>query len=514
MTADFLHHGHINIIKQARSLGKVIVGLLTDEAIASYKGRPLLKYDQRKMIVENIKGVAAVIPQKTWDYVPNLTRLKPDFIVHGTDWKTGIQKQMRQKVIEAISQWGGRLVEPEYTREVSSTRFIDRLIEITTSYNTGQEEFIGKGSIYKLKDILNREKPASVFLVTGKDSYEKSAAKSVSDDFLKDFNTTCFNDFKSNPRLEDIERGMRIFKENQCDFIIAIGGGSVIDVAKSINIFCANAGNPADYIMKKKKITNKGKKLVAIPTTAGSGSQATHFAVVYMGKTKYSLAHEQFILPDYAIVEPVFTESLPTYETACTGMDALCQAVESYWSIRSTSQSKVYAREAISLILENIEAAVRHPSYRARENMARAAHLAGQAINISQTTACHAVSYPITSFFGIPHGHAVSLTLPAMLLYNAGVTENDLLDERGVEYVRETIDELSELLGANSPAKAAENIRNLMKEINLATSLGMLGINKKEDIELIIKNGFNPDRVKNNPRLLYAETLKTILSNS
>jgi len=129
MSADIIHHGHLNIINEAKMLGKVIVGLLTDEAIASYKRLPLIPYNQRKIIVENIKGVDEVVPQEMLDYVPNLRKIKPDYVVHGDDWKTGIQIETRQRVIDALNEWGGELVEPKYTEGVSSTQLIDTLKE-------------------------------------------------------------------------------------------------------------------------------------------------------------------------------------------------------------------------------------------------------------------------------------------------------------------------------------------------------------------------------------------------
>src|SRR4051794_37862957 len=109
MSADLLHHGHLNILRVARELGDVTVGLLTDRAIASYKRLPLLSWSERKAIVENIKGVTSVIAQETLDYVPNLKLLRPDFVVHGNDWVTGPQKETRQRVIDVLATWGGRL---------------------------------------------------------------------------------------------------------------------------------------------------------------------------------------------------------------------------------------------------------------------------------------------------------------------------------------------------------------------------------------------------------------------
>jgi len=124
LSADLVHQGHLNIIAEGRKLGKVIVGLLTDRAIASYKRLPLIAFDERKLIVENLKGVDEVVPQKTLDYVSNLQKIKPDYVVHGNDWKSGIQKKTRQRVIDALSEWGGKLVEPEYTKGISSTDLI------------------------------------------------------------------------------------------------------------------------------------------------------------------------------------------------------------------------------------------------------------------------------------------------------------------------------------------------------------------------------------------------------
>ncbi|MBK7107122.1 MAG: phosphoenolpyruvate mutase [Ignavibacteriae bacterium] len=133
MSADLIHPGHLNIIKEATKYGEVILGLLTDEAISSYKRLPYLAYEQRKIIMENIKGVSKVIPQITLDYVPNLRLLKPDFVVHGDDWKTGIQKSTRQRVINTLNEWGGKLIEPSYTPDISSTKLNMALKEVGTT---------------------------------------------------------------------------------------------------------------------------------------------------------------------------------------------------------------------------------------------------------------------------------------------------------------------------------------------------------------------------------------------
>ena len=139
MSADLLHPGHLNIIEQARKYagenGEVIVGLLTDKAIASYKRLPYMDFEQRKIVVENVKGVSRVVAQDTLDYVPNLLNEKPDFVLHGDDWKTGIQSQTRQHIIDVMAQWGGKVVDIPYTQGISSTKLNNVLKEIGTTPN-------------------------------------------------------------------------------------------------------------------------------------------------------------------------------------------------------------------------------------------------------------------------------------------------------------------------------------------------------------------------------------------
>lgn len=129
MAADIIHPGHINLLRQAAGLGRVMVGLFSDDAIRSYKSEPYMNYEQRKTVLENIKGVDVVVEQTTKDYAPNLYRFKPDYMVHGTDWREGPLAQVRQKAFEVMKEWGGEIVEPEYTKGVSSSEFKKKLRE-------------------------------------------------------------------------------------------------------------------------------------------------------------------------------------------------------------------------------------------------------------------------------------------------------------------------------------------------------------------------------------------------
>lgn len=133
MSADIIHPGHLNIIKEATKLGRVVVGVLTDEAIASYKRLPYLNFDQRSLVVKNLKGVDEVIPQTTLDYVPNLEKIKPDYVLHGDDWKEGVQKETRQRVIDTLAKWGGKVIDIPYTKGISSSMLNEKLKEIGTT---------------------------------------------------------------------------------------------------------------------------------------------------------------------------------------------------------------------------------------------------------------------------------------------------------------------------------------------------------------------------------------------
>ncbi len=153
MSADILHMGHLNIIKVGRELGDVTIGLLTDEAIATYKRVPYMDYEQRFAVVSNLKGVVAVIPQTTLDYRPDLKKLKPDYVVHGSDWKQGVMKETRQQVIDTLAEWGGELIEPDYTEGISSTILQHRIKA------TGISPVV---RLERLAKILHTKKPLRV----------------------------------------------------------------------------------------------------------------------------------------------------------------------------------------------------------------------------------------------------------------------------------------------------------------------------------------------------------------
>ena len=377
-----------------------------------------------------------------------------------------------------------------------------------------QQHYQGDDGWAKIAKYLDAISADNVLLVTGNSMYRASGAEQALEPVLREREVTHLTCFHTNPRVEDVTHLLeQIDNKESYQAIIAVGGGSVIDTAKLLKAFLGNPLSLDEYLGGEdhRKLNTAALPLIAVPSTAGSGSEATRFAVVYKNKEKYSVEHDG-LLPDLSVVIPSLLKSVPTKIAAASGMDGLCQGIESYWSIHSTDQSRKLAAEAIGLAWNWIEKAVRDRSSEALDYMAKASHLAGRAINITKTTAPHAVSYPMTSYFGITHGHAVGLLTARFLTFNEGVTEEDCLDARGQQWVKERLREISALLGADTVDDAAQALTQKIKRIGLEISLNQLGIITEEDIKTIVANGLNPERVKNNPRVVTSNSARDVLS--
>ena len=271
-----------------------------------------------------------------------------------------------------------------------------------------------------IEKILQGEQVKSCFIVHGH-SFERQEAFT----YLKDtaqhqgIQLVQFSGYTSNPKVEEVQSGVELFNKEKCDFLIAVGGGSAIDVAKCIKqringhsqgICTDHTGNEktdADYGERKAYV-----KMLAIPTTAGTGSESTQFAVVYENGEKKSV-DDVNILPDYVILDASLLNGLPMYQRKATMLDALCQAIESIWAKRATIESQRLAVEAIQIIV-NCYHDYLNDIPEGNEKMIKAANLAGQAINVTRTTAAHAMSYKITSLYGAAHGHAVGACMKVL----------------------------------------------------------------------------------------------------
>lgn len=312
-----------------------------------------------------------------------------------------------------------------------------------------------------------------------------------------------FSDFTPNPVFEDVCKGIDLFQITKCDCILAVGGGSAIDVAKCIKLaVLAKEGNASiipPLVSQRLPINGSKIPFIAIPTTAGTGSESTHNAVMYYEGAKQTVTNDG-VLPDYAILEPSVLKTLPLYQKKCTMMDALCQGIESWWSVNSTEESYEYSRKTVELIMANWRKYVFENDDEAAAQIMLAANYGGRAINITQTTAAHAMSYKITSLYKLPHGHAVAVCLPEVWQYMTEHPEG-CIDERGVDYLNSIFAEIVKSMSSDSVPGAISMFRGMMKEMELKNP-----VSENIEVELdVLSKSVNPVRLKNNPVKLSVE---------
>lgn len=371
------------------------------------------------------------------------------------------------------------------------------------------KEFHGEGEITVIGDILNELNATNVLLVHGEKSYELSGAAEYFALLSSRYNIISFRDFKNNARFEDVTRGIELMNQTRPDVVISLGGGTAIDIAKSLVVLAEHSQQCEQILRGELPVPQKVCPLIIVPTTAGSGSEATRFAIVYIDGKKHAI-EDDAVLPDYVILDPMLTYTLPRYQTAVSGFDAFCHAIEAYWSVNSTAESKYYAARAIKLIVKNLEAVVNSPDATNRKNMLLAANFAGKAINISKSTAPHAIAYCLTMNYDIPHGHAVALTLAPFLEINSRHDSVEWNDQRGESYVDATMKELITLMGCHSISEAAALFKDMLRHCGLESCLAALGIEQATQLN-DIKRRVDPGRLRNNPIRVDEEMLDFVL---
>ncbi|MBR5754213.1 MAG: phosphonoacetaldehyde reductase [Erysipelotrichaceae bacterium] len=296
-----------------------------------------------------------------------------------------------------------------------------------------------------------------------------------------------FNDIRPNPLYEGILEGMNVFRENGCDCIIAVGGGSPMDTAKCIKTFMY-MDESVDYL--KQEIVPNDIPFIAIPTTAGTGSEATRFAIIYKDGQKVTVTDESSI-PQAVLFDPGALKTLDDYQRKATMLDALSHAVESYWAVKATDESRGYADEAIRMFVDAKD------SYLANEEegnrkMLMAAYTAGKAINITQTTAGHAMCYKLTTLYGLAHGHSVSLVMRRLYPYILSHTE-DSNDPRGSGYLNGVLEDIAGAMGKKTAEEGCQYYVDLVRELEMPVPKM-----REEDFDLMV-DSVNPERLRNNP---------------
>ncbi len=355
-----------------------------------------------------------------------------------------------------------------------------------------------EGSYEAIRNYFKESGLKRVLLVHGK-SFERQALYRY---FLRLKESgvvkwSSFTDFTPNPEYGSVRKGVEAFHAGYCDGIVAVGGGSCIDVAKCIRLF-QNMDSEKSYL--EQEIHAEPMSFLAIPTTAGTGSEATSFAVIYDKGKKISIADTAGI-PDAVYFDAAMLKTLPDYQRKATMLDALCHGIESYWSVHSNEESRNYAAESIRMVLQNKDGYLANEE-EANRNMFIAANLAGKAINITKTTAGHAMCYKLTSRYGYAHGHAAALCNVWLWEYMEHHLF-DCVDVRGKGYLQKIFEELAELLQCESVAKAVCFLKKLVEELALERTIA------REDIDMLT-DSVNVERLKNNPVGLSRLAIKEI----
>ena len=356
----------------------------------------------------------------------------------------------------------------------------------------------GLNSYKELEAILNELNAKKLFLVCGHSFDRQSIAPFV---LSLPYPIVRFSEFGANPLYEDVCKGIDLFNREGCDAILAIGGGSAIDTAKCVKLFCRMDPN---IVYMKQEYRDTGIPLIALPTTAGTGSESTRHAVCYYEGNKQSISHPS-IVPDYAVLEPSLLKNLPLYQKKCTMLDALCQAMESWWSVNSCDESVAYSQNAMKRLLENMDAYLEQNDEAAATQILLGANYAGRAINITATTAAHAMSYKLTSLYKLPHGHAVALCFPEVWEY-MNAHPDKCIDARGQAYVCEAFRQIAGALGCATAEEAVLRFRALMAKLQME---GPTAGNREAELD-ILENSVNPVRLKNNPVELDKAAMRAI----
>jgi len=361
-------------------------------------------------------------------------------------------------------------------------------------------------SIEDIKKFLQDKKFKKIFILCGKKSFNASGSEEFFLNYLKNQKTKLFyksSDFPILNELIDIIKEIRSFKP---DLLLAIGGGSVIDYAKIANIV-EHREDLKDLIINysypfKKKYT----ELAVIPTTAGSGAEVTSNAVIYVDGIKYSFESE-LLIPDNFFLIPEFLISAPNKIKASAGFDAIAQALESLVSKKSNEQSVNYASKSLKISINSYISFLKDSNLKNATEMSIASNLAGKAINISKTTAPHAVSYPFTSLFSISHGHAVGLFFENFFKFNF----NNLAKSETSFDLMKRFELIFKLFNVNNINEFNSKISLIKNKAKLEDNLVNLNIDIKKNSEKII-NGINLLRLGNNPVKINKNDIYKIIS--
>ncbi|AZV41766.1 alcohol dehydrogenase [Peribacillus asahii] len=359
----------------------------------------------------------------------------------------------------------------------------------------------GVGKLNTLPDILKDSNLKNGILISAPSMVRNGIAQKIIDQSEGRI-TTLFSDIQPNPTVHNTDACADMIREHQCEFAIALGGGSIIDCAK-VACFVAKTPYPtADFFSRKRPISKPGIPMIAIPTTSGTASEITTVSVLTDTENdiKAPIGSDYFY-PMYALVDPELTVTCPPAVTAASGLDVLAHSLEAYYGKKHQPLTDLAAERAASLVFEHLLTAYHEPdNLEARAKMSEASVTAGMAFNLTQTAAAHACSYPLTQDFDIPHGEACAFTLPSFWKLNS---------QSGPE--AERLHAFSQRLGFKDAEELADRIDEMKKEMGLRTTLEEVGVKTEDDLDHLVANSFAPNMM-NNPVMITKESLKALYS--
>lgn len=366
--------------------------------------------------------------------------------------------------------------------------------------------------ISKIQDIkyyFKNKKNLRIAIISGEKSFKKIKGKNFIEKILpKNNNLTFFFKKNSFPEIKELKKIIIHLQKFKPQLVIAIGGGSVLDYAKLAVLDDLKTDLNSKIKNGKYDLKKKLSRLIAIPTTAGSGAEVTSSAVIYINNIKYSVEGESLKPENFFLIPELILNNSNKIKSS-SGFDAISQAVESIISVKSNKQSLLYAKKSLNISLSNYKNFLNTPSFINCSNMSLAAMYSGKAINISRTTAPHALSYPFTAIWGISHGHAVSLTLEKFLKFNFQNQKNNVANFN----LNDRYKIIFNLFKVDNIIDLEKKIKNLKKSASLEDNFQKLSINIKNDYHKIL-DGVNSQRLKNNPIKINKHDLKKILLNN
>lgn len=381
----------------------------------------------------------------------------------------------------------------------------------TFSFTGAKKIIFGNGSILTLANHIKELHAQNPLVVIDKNLAKTDLLEKVANVLIPGgIKFTVYDKVEAEPPIELADEGARIAMKNKCDIVVGIGGGSAMDVAKAIAVLATNKGGAVDYLGLN-KVPKHGLPKIMVPTTAGTGSEVT-FTAVFVRKNlkKKEGMNSPYLYPELALLDPELTLSLPPVPTAQTGLDALCHAIESYTSVNASPVSEMFSLEAIALIAENLRTCVHDgQNIVARERMLLGSLYAGIGLANAGVTAVHSLSYPLGGKYGVGHGLANTMMLPAVMAFNLPAALEKFTD------VAEAMGECVEGLPVRESAYLAlEAVEALIEDCGINASLAQFGL-KEKDFPALADVALNVAvPLKNNPRKITKEDMIMIYAQA